>query len=113
MEKRKEAANEEAKLALEEYDLSLNQTKGKGLKDGTPSGRRVFGASKKKVEDAQIKRRPEIDNYGSGNEDIVEEKEDVPMEPVKGNHVEKDVEIDLDVLREDLEIGNDSAYKVI
>ncbi|KNA13232.1 hypothetical protein SOVF_118770 [Spinacia oleracea] len=112
LEKRKEAANGEAKRALDDYELSLNQTAEKGLKNGTPSGRRVFGVTKK-VEEANIKHRPDVDNYGSDNEDTIEEKDDIHMECAKGNHMEKDVDIDLDVLREDLETGDDSAFKSV
>ncbi|KAL2931776.1 U3 small nucleolar RNA-associated protein 14-like protein B [Bienertia sinuspersici] len=113
LEKRKEAANEEAKRALEEYESSLNEKAGKGLKDGTSSGKRVFGASRKKVEETKIKHKPEVDNFGSDNEDTIEENDDIHMELVKGNHMEKDLDIDLAVLREDLETGDDSALKVI
>ncbi|KNA23250.1 hypothetical protein SOVF_026630 [Spinacia oleracea] len=112
LEKRKEAGNGEAKRVLGDYELSLNQTAEKGLKNGTPSGRRVFGVTKK-VEEANIKHRPDVDNYGSDNEDTIEEKDDIQMECAIGNHMEKDVEIDLDVLREDLETGDDSAFKSI
>ncbi|XP_021747808.1 uncharacterized protein C57A7.06-like [Chenopodium quinoa] len=100
LEKRKEAANEEAKRALDDYDLSLNQSAGKGLKEGTSSGRRVFGVPKKKIEEAaNVKHRPDVDNYGSDNEDTIEEKDDI--------------DIDLDVLRDDLETVDDSAFKSV
>lgn len=111
MEKRRETAIEEAKHALEEYELSLNQTAAKGLKDRTPSGRRVFGTTTSKVEEANIKHRPDIHNFGSDDDDIVEEKNDTHMESWQGNK-EKDIDIDLDVLREGLDIGNNSAIEV-
>uniref|UniRef100_A0A803L0C6 Uncharacterized protein n=1 Tax=Chenopodium quinoa TaxID=63459 RepID=A0A803L0C6_CHEQI len=114
LEKRKEAANKEAKRALEDYDLSLNQTAGKGLKEGTSSGRRVFGVPRKKIEEAaNVNHRPDVDNYGSDNDDIIEEKDDIQMDGVKGHHMEKDIDIDLDVLREDLETVDDSAFKSV
>ncbi|XP_074286816.1 uncharacterized protein C57A7.06 [Silene latifolia] len=113
LEKRKEAASEEAKRALEEYDLSLNQQDENAAKPGTSSGRRVFGATEKKAEDPKIKHRPEVDNYGSENEDMIEDDEDVDLGHVEGSHSLKDVDINLDVLREDLETGEESALKCV
>ena len=113
MEKRKQAANEEAKSALEEYESYFKKGAVDSIKNGTPSGRRVFGATQNKVKEANIKQRPDVDNFGSDSEDIIEEKDDIHVEPVNGNDKDKDVDIDLDVLREGLETDNDSAFKVI
>lgn len=117
LEKRKEAAIEEAKRAVEEYESCINQqdkNATKGAKDGTLSGRRVFGASsQKQVEHSDVRHRPDIDNYGSDNEDVIEDNNELNMGHVKGNELQKDVNIDLDVLREGLETGNDSVFKSI
>ncbi|CAO2838238.1 unnamed protein product [Amaranthus hypochondriacus] len=113
LEKRKQVANEEAKSALEEYESSLKKGAVDSIKNGTPSGRRVFGATQNKVKEANIKHRPDVDNFGSDSEDIIEEKDDIHVEPVNGNDKDKDVDIDLDVLREGLDTDNDSAFKCV
>ncbi|KAH9622151.1 hypothetical protein KSS87_010678 [Heliosperma pusillum] len=113
LEKRKETASEEAKRALEEYDFSLSQQDENAAKHGTSSGRRVFGATEKKVEDPKIKHRPEVDNYGSENEDIIEDDADADLGHVEVSGSLKDVDINLDVLREDLETGEESALKCV
>ncbi|KAK9699636.1 hypothetical protein RND81_08G186200 [Saponaria officinalis] len=118
MEKRKEAADEEAKRALEEYEISLNEQEGnarKGSKHGTLSGRRVFGAIQTKVEEPKKKERPEVDNYGSDNEDIIEENDTVDVGHVgfEGSRLDKDDDINLDVLREDLDIAQESALECV
>ncbi|KAL5983692.1 hypothetical protein ACLOJK_017783 [Asimina triloba] len=59
LEKRKESANEEAQLALQEYDSSLRHFEDENGKEtpkgGTSSGRRVFGVDKKQSQDARYK----------------------------------------------------------
>ncbi|KAJ8439499.1 hypothetical protein Cgig2_007016 [Carnegiea gigantea] len=116
LEKRKEAANEEAKRALEEYGSSLKQRASKaakGQEDGTSSGRRVFGAPQKQTEQANFKQRSDVDNYGSDSEDIIEENDSADAGHVKHNNSQKDVNIDLDVLCEGLDSRHDSVFKSI
>lgn len=116
LEKRKEAANEEAKHALEEYESSLKQRDSKaakGQKDGISSGRRVFGAPQKQTEQANFKQRSDVDNYGSDSEDIIEENDNADAGHVKHNNSQKDVNIDLDVLREGLDSCHDSVFESI
>ncbi|KAL6978386.1 hypothetical protein U1Q18_020054 [Sarracenia purpurea var. burkii] len=95
LKKRKEAADEEAKLALEEYESSLKQLEDKGVeekvkKTGTPSGRRVFGAPKKKVKESSNKAK--VDNYygGSDSEDNLEAKEGMNAGKDRSNNFQKD-----------------------
>ena len=115
MQKRKETADEEARLALEEYESSLKQLGDnrvvENVKKGTASGRRVFGAAKKHVVDSSNKIK--VDNYygSSDSEDNLEAKEDIDVGQVRSNNF-KDINIDTDLLREQSEIGHDSVFKV-
>lgn len=63
--KRKEAADEEARLAFQDYELSLKQLEDKNEVESenlnVSSGRRVFGAAKKQVQDSRDKIKS--DNY--------------------------------------------------
>ena len=120
LQRRKEAADEEAKLALEEYESSLQQLDdnsiGKKIKtEGTGGGRRVFGASRKRVE--EIGKKAKVDNYygNSDSEDNLEAKEgaDIAIEQDRRNNFQKDVNIDPDFLREESQIDHDHLFKVI
>jgi len=110
------AADEEAKLALEEYESSLKQQLGDKMvqekeKSGSTSGKRVFGAPKKKVEESS--KRVKVDNYygSSDSEDNLEAKEDNDARQDASNNFQKVVNVDPDLLREESEIGHDPLFK--
>ncbi|KAG5567738.1 hypothetical protein RHGRI_003058 [Rhododendron griersonianum] len=115
LKKRKEAADDEAKLALEEYESTLKQlgdkTVQEKVKSGTTSGRRVFGAPKKKVEESS--KKVKVDNYygNSDSEDNLEAKEDIDAGQDGSSIFQKGVNVDLDLLREESEIGHDPVFK--
>lgn len=108
LKKKKEAAREEAKLALEEYESSLKQ-----LDDTNEaivsSGRRVFGAAKKQVQEFRTKR--EINYNSSDSEDDFKAKENFDIRHERSNDLQKDAEIDANILREESEIDHDSVFK--
>lgn len=115
LKKRKEAADEEARLALEDYESSLKQLEGKGGEQssdmGALSGRRVFGVPKKQVQETSKKAK--TDNYyGDSDSEIdVETKEDGDCEQGNGNLSVREVNIDPDFLREESEISHDPVFK--
>ncbi|XP_059625658.1 uncharacterized protein C57A7.06 [Cornus florida] len=115
LKKQKEAANEEAKLALQEYESSLKQLEDKSdaesLKTRISSGRRVFGAPKKQVEESN--NMIKSDNYfgNSDSEDNFEAKEDINIGRYRSNNLHRDVNIDPDLLREKSEVCQDPVIK--
>lgn len=115
LKKRKEAADDEAKLALEEYESTLKQlgdkTVQEKVKSGTTSGRRVFGAPKKKLEESS--KKVKVDNYygNSDSEDNLEAKEDIDAGQDGSSIFQKGVNVDPDLLREESEIGHDPVFK--
>ncbi|KAA8539257.1 hypothetical protein F0562_025949 [Nyssa sinensis] len=115
LKKRKETADEEAKLALQEYESSLKHMEDKngieGQKTGTSSGRRVFGAPKKKVEESS--KRIKADNYygNSDSENDFEVKEDFDVGHNRIDNLQKDINIDPDLLCDKSEIGQDPMFK--
>lgn len=115
LKKRKEAADEEARLALQDYELSLKQLEDKNTEDSenlhVSSGRRVFGATKRQVQ--EFKDKNNSDNY-YGNSDSSEDLEAMGREEDgmdKNNDSQRDVNINPDVLREESEIGHDPIFK--
>ncbi|KAG8378493.1 hypothetical protein BUALT_Bualt08G0142900 [Buddleja alternifolia] len=115
LKKRKEEAEEEAKLALEEYESSLKQLEDKselGKSDSGPvSGRRVFGAPKKVVN--QTSKKIKSDNYygNSDSENDVEAGEDNVIEHNQNDKNLREADIDPNLLREVFEINHDSVFK--
>ncbi|KAL6978382.1 hypothetical protein U1Q18_020050 [Sarracenia purpurea var. burkii] len=116
LKRRKEAVDKEARLTLEEYESSLKQLEDKRVeekvkKTGTPSGRQVFGAPKKQVKESSNKVK--VDNYygGSDSEDNLEAKEGMDAGKDRSNNFQKDVNVDLDLLREESEIAHDPIFK--
>lgn len=114
--KKKEAADEEARLALQEFDSSLKQLEGddddvKG-NIGFSSGRKVFGGQKKQVSRSKAKVNNK-DNYfdNTDSEDDGDTIEDVNDKHGRMNYTQKDVNIDPNILREESEIGHDSLFK--
>ncbi|KZV33098.1 hypothetical protein F511_03364 [Dorcoceras hygrometricum] len=115
LKKRKEAADEEANLALKEYDLSLKKLDGKselGRCDmDVPSGRRVFGAPNKAVSETSKKVKSDSYYANSDSEDGGEEREDKVIEHEKDNHLLRSSDIDPNLLRQEFEINHDSVFK--
>lgn len=83
------------------------------VKSGTTSGRRVFGAPKKKVEESS--KKVKVDNYygNSDSEDNLEAKEDIDAGQDGSSIFQKGVNVDPDLLREESEIRHDPVFKVI
>ncbi|XP_071720451.1 U3 small nucleolar RNA-associated protein 14 [Rutidosis leptorrhynchoides] len=113
--KKKEAADEEARLALEDFNSSLRQLEGDDdFKDnkGSLGGRKVFGAQKKQVSKPK-KKVKETDNYfdNTDSEDDGDAIDDVDDKQSRMNYTHKDVVIDTNVLREESEVGHDSLFK--
>lgn len=117
MEKRKEAAAEEAKLALQEFDNSLKNLEyssgSEEPKVASISGRRVFGAAKAQVPDKSNK--VESDNFygNSDSEDDLETRENGDMVNNRSNDLQKDVISDPVLIQEDTDTHQESVFKVI
>lgn len=118
LKKRKEAADEEAKLALEEYESSLKQLgdtgkSGSSDKDAknVPGGRRVFGAPEKVI--SGTRKKEKVNNYygNSDSESDVEAAEDNTQHDQTGKSL-KEMDIDPSLLREEFGCGHDSVLKV-
>lgn len=116
LKKRKEAADEEAKLALEEYESSLKEYEGKNEPD-TPgtnisTGRRVFGAQKKKA--PEPKKKVTSDNYyGDSDSEGETDARETGISREENNFSEREIHFDPNSLREESEIAHDSLFKVI
>ncbi|XP_057963892.1 uncharacterized protein C57A7.06 [Malania oleifera] len=115
LKKRKEAADEEAKLALQEYESSLKQLEGaagaESPKVASSSGRRVFSAAKKHAQQSSNKIKSEKNYSNSNSEDDIMDEENTDVQHDSGKDLQKDVNIDLDVLREESEIAHDTVFK--
>lgn len=111
LKKKKEAAEEEARIALQEYDSSLGCLEDggeEGTKLNKPSGRKVFGAAKKQPE--QLSKRIESETTRtSDSEDDFEPRELGGPHAVK-NEVE-DVQIGTALIDES-SVGQKSLFKV-
>lgn len=115
LKKRKEAADEEANLALNEYELSLKKLDDKSELGGcdmdVSSGRRVFGVPKKAVSETSKKVKSDS-YYASGDsENDDKEREDEVIEHEKDNHSLRLSDIDPNFLRQVFEVNHDSAFK--
>ncbi|XP_060201745.1 uncharacterized protein LOC132630187 isoform X2 [Lycium barbarum] len=116
LKRRKEAADEEAKLALEEYESSLkelednNEPKTQGTNIST--GRRVFGAQKKQAPE-QPKKKVTSDNYyGDSDSEGETDAREIGISAREENKFsEREVHFDPNALREESEIGHDSLFK--
>ncbi|XP_076912868.1 U3 small nucleolar RNA-associated protein 14-like [Bidens hawaiensis] len=113
--KKKDAADEEARLALQEFESSLKQLEGDDDLNnniGSVGGRKVFGAQKKPVPQSKIKvNNKEKDNYFDNSEseddaDITEDVKDKRDQII----TKKDVPIDTNILREESEVGHDPLF---
>ncbi|OVA12705.1 Small-subunit processome [Macleaya cordata] len=115
LKKSKEAADEEAKLALEEYESSLRQLEdmngAESPKKATSSGRRVFGAAKKQSDDLSNKIKSNSIGRDSGSEDELSIKEDGDVGSDRNVVSQKDVHIDPVILHEGSDIGQEPLFK--
>ncbi|KAL9273035.1 U3 small nucleolar RNA-associated protein 14-like protein [Drosera capensis] len=107
-----------AKAAIDEYESLMNPQKDRGRQSGqqkhVPSGRLVFGGDRKQVP-APTAEPPRSDpgNLHSDSEDEIETSKHVSMINEKSNGLAKDVDVDLDALREDSERAHDSVFTSI
>lgn len=116
LKKRKQAADEEATIALDEYESSLKQledrTEAESLKTGNSSGRRVFGAPKKQVQEFSTRiKSNDSANTDSEDDFEVQDNDNVALGHGKRNYMHKDVNVDPDLVREESEIGQDQLFK--
>ncbi|KAB2605127.1 hypothetical protein D8674_004844 [Pyrus ussuriensis x Pyrus communis] len=121
LKKKNEAAAEEAKLALQEYESWSNPLEDSSgadnLKVGPPSGRMVFNGSKNKAPESSNKTKADnkmrSDNYyaNSDSEDDLEPEENVDVEKDRSSDLYKDVNISAALLHEDSQNHNDSLFK--
>ncbi|XP_055812363.1 uncharacterized protein LOC129882196 [Solanum dulcamara] len=115
LKRRKEAADEEAKLALEEFESSLKELEDKNepKTQGTNvlTGRRVFGAQKKQA--PEPKKNVKSDNYygDSDSEGETDAREIGISAHEESNFSEREVHFDPNSLRDESEIGHDSLLK--
>lgn len=115
MKKRKEAATEEGKLAINEFEASLNQMEpGSGSenqKETASRGRRVFGPVKKQVQEFSNKEAHY--NHSDSEEDELMVKENIGSVNDQNIIVPEHVDIDARVHRKESEIGPDPIFKVM
>lgn len=115
LKKRKEAADEEAKLALKEYELSLKKLDDKsefgGCDMDVSSGRKVFGIPKKAVSETSEKVKSDCFYANSDSENDDQEREDEVIEHEKDDHSLRLSDIDPNLLRQEFEIDHDSVLK--
>lgn len=118
MKKKKEAAEEEAKLALEEYESSLNKLgdRSKPVKSdkvaAAPGGKMVFGAPEKVVNRTTEKEK--VNNY-YGNSDSESDAEAMAEDTTQHEQAGKSLkeqDIDPSLLREEFGFSRDSVFKV-
>lgn len=116
MKKREEAAAEDAKLALQEFEsLSKqlnNSAETENVNTGTTSGRRTFGAMKKPAPEPKNKMKSENYYGGSDGEDDNEAREDVDAGDHKSSSSIVDVNIVSDIICEDSKRHQNSVFKV-
>ena len=115
MKKRKEAADEEGRLAIQEFESSLKELEdtdgAKITKAGTVSGRRVFGASKTQVIEPKNKIRSS--SYSSDSEAELEAQEDIDVGLGRTDDMENNINVNSVSLYVDADIPQDSVLKVM
>ncbi|WCJ22228.1 U3 small nucleolar RNA-associated protein 14 [Euphorbia peplus] len=113
LKKKKEQAVEEAKLALQEYELSSQQLENAGGTEnggiGSASGRRVFGGTKGQVKELSNKIPSKNIDGNRDSEDEFGGREDHDNIG-RANHVQKDVNINSVLLNEDSGIQRGSMF---
>nr|GLL43488.1 uncharacterized protein C57A7.06-like isoform X1 [Ipomoea trifida] len=114
LKKRKEEADEEAKVALQQYEVSLNELKDKNVAEtqekNVLSGRRVFGVSKKQVQQSSDKTKSD-NYYGDSDSEGVDADEAKDEGFGKNKTSQVEVSFDPNVLREESEIDHYSIFK--
>ncbi|XP_027353243.1 uncharacterized protein C57A7.06 [Abrus precatorius] len=115
LEKRKEAAVEEANLALQEYEDSLKKVENSGgsgdSKAASTSGRRVFGTAKAPVSDTENRVKSDKFYGGSDSEDGLGISESGNIENGGGDLLHKDVKNDSFLIQEDIDVHQESVFK--
>lgn len=113
MKKKKEAADEEAKLALEEYEQLENRSAAGSSDRDASSGRKVYGVPKKMVNETRKKEK--LNNYygDTDSESDVEAKEDDDTQDDQTEKSLREPEIDPSLLREEFGLGHESVFKVL
>ncbi|KAG6593204.1 hypothetical protein SDJN03_12680, partial [Cucurbita argyrosperma subsp. sororia] len=114
MKKREEAAAEEAKLAIQEFESlskQLNNSETENIKTETTSGRRTFGGIKKSAPEPRKKTKPEY--YGdTDDEDDTETREGVEdAGDDKNSSLIVDENIGSDILGADSKRHHSSVFK--
>ncbi|KAH1071159.1 hypothetical protein GLYMA_03G214900v4 [Glycine max] len=116
LEKRKEAAVEEANLAFQEYEDSLKKLENSGgsedPKAASTSGRRVFGTAKAQI-DASNKVKSDNCYDGSDSEDDLGTSKSGNIENEGSDLLHKDVNKDLVVIQDDTDTHQESVFKNI
>jgi len=116
LEKRKEAAVEEANLAFQEYEDSLKKLENSGgsedPKAASTSGRRVFGTAKAQI-DASNKVKSDNCYDGSDSEDDLGTSKSGNIENEGSDLLHKDVNKDLVVIQDDTDTHQESVFKVM
>ncbi|KAI5311141.1 hypothetical protein L3X38_045608 [Prunus dulcis] len=121
LKKRNEAAAEEAKLALQEYESWSNQLEDSNGADNAkvapPSGRMVFNASKKEAPESSNKTQSDdkirSDNYygNSDSEDDFEPKENVDIREDRSSDLQNNGGINPVLLHKESKNHKDSLFK--
>lgn len=109
--KRNEAALEEAKLALREYEELEGKDNMADSNVGTVSGRRVFGTTRKEVAKPNHKMRTDKFYGTSDSEDDQEAREDSDVGNGKNNNFEKGVGDISDLPNEGTDFHQDSVLE--
>ncbi|KAK7393177.1 hypothetical protein VNO78_21682 [Psophocarpus tetragonolobus] len=117
MEKRKEAAVEEANLAFQEYEDSLKKLENSGgLEDpkaASTSGRRVFGTAKGQISDTSNKVKSDNCYGGSDSEDDFGTGKSGNIENEGNDLLHKDISKNSIVAQEDTSSHQESVFKNI
>lgn len=109
MKKQQEAANEEARLALQDYEKSQNAELTESNHSLATNGRRVFGNAKKETKQSKRRAKPEVEYNSSDSEYEVETKDIVDLE----HHDNfKDVNIDGALFHEGTDNSATCVFKV-
>lgn len=109
MKKKQEAANEEARQALQEYEMSLNPELTESTHSLATNGRRIFGNVKKEIHESKRRAKPEVEYNSSDSEYEVETKDNVDLERCDNF---KDVNIDAALFQEETDNTATSVFKV-
>ena len=122
MKKRNEAAAEEAKLALEDFDSLSKQLEGLGgaedLNGGPSSGRMVFNAAGKqapKPNKSESDNKSKLDNFYDNSDcenDLEAEDNDYDAKN-ESNDLHKDLIFESNVLHEVSQVHQNGLFKVI